>query len=77
MKMLTWNVRGLGDEDKNESLYKTIDESKADLICLQETKLINISQYKARQFLPAKFSEFKFQPSEGASAGLLDRKSVV
>jgi exonuclease III len=60
MRILIWNVRGLGDDDKNETVHKTLDEAKTDLICLQETKLIDISLFKARNFLPASFTEFVY-----------------
>jgi exonuclease III len=71
MRILIWNLRGLGDDVKNETIHKTLDEAKADLICLQETKLTEISVFKARKFLPARFTEFVYQPSDGASTGLL------
>jgi exonuclease III len=71
MRIIIWNVRGLGDDDKNETIHKTLDEAKADLICLQETKLIDISLFKARNFLHVRFIVLVYQPSDSASAGLL------
>jgi exonuclease III len=68
---MDWNVRGLGDDSKNETIYKAIDDAKADIICLQETKLAQITVFKARKFLPPKFTDFLYHPSDGASAGLL------
>jgi exonuclease III len=71
MKILSWNARGLGDDDKNETICKSIDEAKVDIVCLQETKLTDITVFKAKKFLPAKFTNFEYHPSDGASAGLL------
>jgi exonuclease III len=71
MRILIWNARGLGDDDKNETIQKTLLEANADFICLQETKLTEISVFKARNFLPPRLTEFVYQPSEGASAGLI------
>jgi exonuclease III len=71
MRILIWNARGLGDDDKNETIQKTLHEANADFICLQETKLTEILVFKARNFLPPRLTEFVYQPSEGASAGLI------
>jgi exonuclease III len=71
MRLLSWNVRGLGDDSKNETICKAIDEAKVDIVCLQETKLVQITIFKARKFLPAKFTDYLFHPSDGTSAGLL------
>jgi exonuclease III len=71
MRLLSWNVRGLGDDSKNDTICKAIDEAKVDILCLQETKLVEITIFKARKFLPAKFTDFLYYPSDGASAGLL------
>uniref|UniRef100_A0ACD5ZPY0 Uncharacterized protein n=1 Tax=Avena sativa TaxID=4498 RepID=A0ACD5ZPY0_AVESA len=42
-----------------------------DLICLQETKLRDVSSRKASSFLPRGFTSFVFKNSDGASGGLL------
>jgi exonuclease III len=71
MKMLIWNTRGLGDEDKNNIIFKQIMQSNANLICIQETKLQDITIFKARQFLPPRYTGFVFQPADGAAGGIL------
>jgi exonuclease III len=71
MRILSWNTRGLGDDEKNETVWKVIDDAKGDIICIQETKLSEITVFRAKKFLPNKFSDFLYQPSEGSSAGLL------
>jgi exonuclease III len=38
-KILSWNVRGLNNPAKREDVRQAISSFKADLICLQETKL--------------------------------------
>jgi exonuclease III len=51
----SWNVRGLGDDGKNTQVYKILEDSRADIICIQETKLSSISRFKVREFLPARY----------------------
>lgn len=36
--ILCWNVRGLNDIDKWDPIRNKIDESNANMFCLQETK---------------------------------------
>lgn len=38
LKLLNWNVRGLGDSNKCAIVKDTIINSKCELFCLQETK---------------------------------------
>jgi hypothetical protein len=30
MRILSWNTRGLGDDEKNETIWKVIDDAKGD-----------------------------------------------
>jgi hypothetical protein len=39
LKIVSWNVRGLNDSDKRLRVRNLIRLWKADLICLQETKM--------------------------------------
>ena len=77
--VFSWNVRGMNDKDKRLAVYNKIEESNADIICLQETKCQNFYHTFIRSFSPKRFDQFAFSPSVGASSVLivLDRKSVV
>jgi exonuclease III len=39
MRLLSWNARGLGDDDKNDTVCTLLNDAKVDIICIQETKL--------------------------------------
>ena len=39
IRILSWNVRGVNDKDKRKLIKNVIKTQKADLMCLQETKL--------------------------------------
>jgi exonuclease III len=71
MRLLSWNARGLGDDDKNDMVCTLLNDAKVDIICIQEIKLSEITVFKAKKFLPSQFSDFLFHPSDGTSAGLL------
>jgi endonuclease/exonuclease/phosphatase family metal-dependent hydrolase len=44
VKILSWNVRGLNDRDKRLQVRSFIKQWRADIICLQETKLELVSR---------------------------------
>lgn len=71
MKILTWNVRGLGDDKKTTLVYQTLLNLKPDIICLQETKLTTIDNFKAIRFLPTSLRSYHHHPSTLASGGIL------
>lgn len=39
LKLVSWNVRGLNARDKRRLVKSLVMDWKADIICLQETKL--------------------------------------
>ncbi|CAO2150038.1 unnamed protein product [Urochloa humidicola] len=72
VSILTWNVRGLGDKSKCSNVRLAFPTASPTIACLQETKLQAIDQFKAATFLPHRLaSSFAFQPSVGASGGVL------
>lgn len=43
-KLLSWNVKGVNEGDKRLRVRNLFREWKADVICLQETKLDHMSR---------------------------------
>ena len=71
MKILSWNVRGLGDDDKCSLVRDAITSCCPSVIFLQETKLSSLSPFKLRSFLPAKFTDHVVTHSKGTSGEIL------
>jgi exonuclease III len=69
--VLCWNVRGINDKDKWDPMRNKIEESIANIFCLQETKKESIDLQFVRKFPPKRFDRFDFSPSNGASGGIL------
>ncbi len=44
LKILSWNVRGLNDREKRLQIRNLLNLWKADVICLKETKLKEVSR---------------------------------
>jgi hypothetical protein len=47
VNFLGWNVRGLNDQDRKDTVHETIAASTCRIVCLQETKLERISSFDA------------------------------
>lgn len=72
LSICSWNVRGLNDTDKCRDVRFNLKDHRLHVICLQETKLTDISASKAASFLPPGFSSFQYKSSDGASGGLIN-----
>ena len=72
ISILSWNVCGMGDRDKCDSVRLAYPRLPPFVICLQETKLSDINHFKAATFLPGMHSaSFSSLNSDGASSGIL------
>ena len=43
VKIMTWNVRGVNDPDRRKIIRNFIRYQRVDLVCLQETKIQEMS----------------------------------
>ena len=48
VRILSWNVRGVNDQEKRKVIKAFIKTQKVDIVCLQETKLKGISSETVR-----------------------------
>jgi len=70
--VVSWNVRGLGDPDKCTVVKDALVASAPSVICLQETKLSDLSRFKAHSFLPPHFTDtIQFVRAAGSCGGIL------
>lgn len=69
--VLCWNIRGINDPEKWNSVRNKLEESACSIACLQETKREDFSASYVRNFAPRRFDSFEFSPSIGASGGML------
>ena len=57
LSVMSWNVRGLDDPDKCKVVRDSIQAAGPAVACLQESKLQDITNFKAKTFLTFKLSE--------------------
>ena len=48
LRVLSWNVRGMHDPDKRMVIKSMVRKHKPDLVCLQETKMKEMSDRVAK-----------------------------
>ena len=69
--ILNWNIRGINAQDKWLAIRQKVEESAAGVVCIQETKRELFGSRYLKQFCPKRLNKFDYQPSVGASGGLL------
>ena len=70
MKLLSWNVRGLGGADKKREVSHLVREKKPFILCIQETKLPVFDAFVCKSIWGDDNVDFSYQPSVGASGGI-------
>lgn len=71
-QILIWNVRGLNSTARRDAVRMLVDSTRTDIVCLQETKMADISRGLILSMLGSDFdNNFCFLPSIGASGGIL------
>ena len=79
LQILSWNVRGLHERDKRLQIKNLIRMWRADIICMQETKMELITRGFVRSLWGCHYVDWVYLGSLGASRGILviwDRRVV-
>ncbi|GAU39714.1 hypothetical protein TSUD_275090 [Trifolium subterraneum] len=71
MKIVSWNVRGLGGLGKRQEVRKLVENHNPSLLCIQETKLQLVDPVVCSSLWGNSSFAFSYRPSIGASGGLL------
>ena len=71
LKLISWNVRGLNEVDKRLQIRNLLLSWKADIVCLQETKLEWITRGIVRSIWSCPYVDWLYLGSDGASGGIL------
>jgi hypothetical protein len=66
-----WNGRGLNSPARRLAVYQAISPAKAVVVCIQETKMVVISDHVVRECLGSSFDKFFFLPTDGTREGIL------
>ncbi|KAG6637440.1 hypothetical protein CIPAW_11G178800, partial [Carya illinoinensis] len=79
-KIVSWNVRGLNESNKRARIKNLLRDWRADIVCLQETKLKLVNRKIVRSVWHCPYVDWVYLASNGASGGILvmwDKRVVV
>ncbi|XP_028085101.1 uncharacterized protein LOC114286201 [Camellia sinensis] len=71
MKLLSWNVRGLGKAKKRRKVRSILKDRKIEFACFQETKRSDVSSLFIQSLWPDEDMEYMVVDSVGSAGGLL------
>lgn len=71
MKILSWNVKGLGRLEKRGKIKRQVRKRCVDVLFLQETKRSSMDVYFVKTIWPYEEIKFMLVDSEGSAGGLL------
>lgn len=71
MKVITYNVRGLGGFEKRAEVRRLVQDKHPFVFCLQESKLSVVDKFLIKSLWGSDPCGFSFQASAGASGGLI------
>ena len=69
MKILSWNIRGMGSLVKKRFVKKVIYQRKPDFVMIQESKLERVDIFTIRSVWSGAQIDFSVSESEGQSGG--------
>jgi len=77
MKIISWNVRGLGSFEKRREVGNLVREKKPFILCIQESKLAVFDTTVCKAIWGNVIADFSFQPSVEASGDLVTMWDVT
>ena len=69
--IICWNVRSLNSRTRQDTVRTLIASAKADIVCLQETKMSSVSSSVILSMLGSDFTHWIELPAPGVSGGIL------
>lgn len=79
INILSWNVRGLNARARRDDARLVVEECRASLVCVQETKLAVVTDLTILEMLGTQFLDYAFLPASDTRGGILvaARRSAV
>ena len=71
IKILSWNVRGLNNEEKRKLIKSVVRSQKANLVCFLETKVQEMSLKVVKRLGVGRFLDWGAVDAREASGGIL------
>jgi exonuclease III len=69
--ILIWNARGLNMKARRDAVREVISSSRADIVCLQETKVVSLDHFLFCSVFGSDFDKFVLLSADGTRGGLI------
>jgi exonuclease III len=71
MRILFWNVRGLGKSNKRKLVKDHILQEELDIVALQETIKLDFEDWELKEMAGNKDFSWRWSPARGHSGGMI------
>lgn len=71
IKIMCWNVRGQNSRDRRDNVRTLLNEIRATIVCLVETKLHSVEQWLVFSMLGMNFIDYAYVPAANTRGGVL------
>jgi hypothetical protein len=62
-----WNTRGLNDPARRAAVKIAVEEARASVVCLSESKLQSVTPFVIHECLGPRFDGFEYLPAVGTA----------
>ena len=79
LRLVSWNVWGANDSSKRKVIKAMIRSQRADLVCIQETKIQTMTEGVVRSLGSGRFLDWGAMGAQGSAGGILvcwDKRSL-
>ena len=79
LRLVSWNVWGANDSSKRKVIKAMIRSQRADLVCIQETKIQTMTEGVVRSLGSGRFLDWGAMGAQGSTGGILvcwDKRSL-
>lgn len=70
LNILSWNVRGLNARARRDDTRLVVDDCRASIVCLQETKLDVVNNSLMLEMLGTQFLDYSYLPAVDTRGGI-------
>ena len=71
LRLVSWNVWGANDSSKRKVIKAMIRSQRADLVCIQETKIQSMTEVVVRSLGFGRFLDWGAMGAQGSAGGIL------
>ncbi|KAK8578855.1 hypothetical protein V6N13_142141 [Hibiscus sabdariffa] len=76
LKLLSWNIRGIGKVEKHRAIKKLVVSNDVEILFIQDSKLETVDVKLVKAIWNKAADNFLFSPARGLSGGMVTRWKI-